>query len=72
MRAKPSEYTYFCLGSLESVKHLESPETYTRTVLSFLGVNNPHRMLVRERGRSPKKYQHWLAEALVKLLLAHP
>jgi AcrR family transcriptional regulator len=31
-----------------------------------------YRMLVRERGWPPQKYQHWLADTLVKLLLAHP
>lgn len=29
-----------------------------------------YRMLVRERGWSPQKYQHWLADTLIMLLLA--
>jgi AcrR family transcriptional regulator len=43
-----------------------------RDIFWMLTGGDVYRMLVRERGWSPEKYQHWLAGALVKLLLAHP
>ena len=43
-----------------------------RDIFWMLTGGDVYRMLVRERGWSPLKYQHWLADALVKLLLAHP
>ena len=41
-----------------------------RDIFWTLTGGDVYRMLVRERRWSPKKYQHWLADALVKLLLA--
>ena len=43
-----------------------------RDIFWMLTGGDVYRMLVRERGWSPLKYQHWLADALVKLLLAQP
>lgn len=43
-----------------------------RDIFWMLTGGDVYRMLVRERGWSPQKYQQWLADALVKLLLAHP
>ena len=43
-----------------------------RDIFWMLTGGDVYRMLVRERGWSPEKYQHWLADALVRLLLAHP
>jgi AcrR family transcriptional regulator len=43
-----------------------------RDIFWMLTGGDVYRMLVRERGWSPQKYQHWLADALVKLLLSYP
>jgi AcrR family transcriptional regulator len=43
-----------------------------RDIFWMLTGGDVYRMLVGERGWSPQKYQHWLADALVNLLLAHP
>lgn len=43
-----------------------------RDIFWMLTGGDVYRMLVGERGWSPQRYQHWLADALVKLLLAHP
>ena len=43
-----------------------------RDIFWMLTGGDVYRMLVRERRWSPQKYQHWLADALVQLLLAHP
>lgn len=51
------------------------PELSRRTARDIFWMftgGDVYRMLVRERGWSPQKYQHWLADTLVKLLLAHP
>lgn len=42
-----------------------------RDIFWMLTGGDVYRMLVQERGWSPQKYQRWLADALVKLLLAH-
>jgi AcrR family transcriptional regulator len=41
-----------------------------RDIFWMLTGGDVYRMLVRERGWSPQKYQDWLADALVKQLLA--
>jgi AcrR family transcriptional regulator len=43
-----------------------------RDIFWMLTGGDVYRMLVWQRGWSPQKYQHWLADTLVKLLLAHP
>jgi AcrR family transcriptional regulator len=43
-----------------------------RDIFWMLTGGDVYRMLVRERGWPPQKYQHWLADTLVKVLLAHP
>lgn len=46
-----------------------------RDIFWMLSGGDVYRMLVRERGWSPQQYQAWLADTLVKLLLApdmHP
>jgi hypothetical protein len=40
-----------------------------RDILWMLTSRYVYRMLVRERGWSPQKYQDWLADALVQTLL---
>ena len=40
-----------------------------RDIVWMLTGGDVYRMLVRERGWSPQKYQRWLADTLVKLLL---
>jgi AcrR family transcriptional regulator len=42
-----------------------------RDILWMLTGGDVYRMLVRERRWSPHKYQQWLADALVELLLTH-
>lgn len=42
-----------------------------RDIFWMLTGEDIYRMLVRERGWTPHKYQQWLADALVELLLAH-
>lgn len=42
-----------------------------RDIFWMLTGGDVYRMLVRERRWSPHKYQQWLADALVELLLAH-
>jgi hypothetical protein len=42
----------------------------TRDIFWMLTGGDVYRMLVRERGWSPQQYQDWLADTLVKLLLA--
>jgi AcrR family transcriptional regulator len=42
----------------------------TRDIFWMLTGGDVYRMLVRERRWSAQKYQHWLADTLVKLLLA--
>ena len=43
-----------------------------RDIFWMLTGGDVYRMLVQERRWSPHKYQQWLADALVELLLAHP
>jgi AcrR family transcriptional regulator len=43
-----------------------------RDIFWVLTGGDVYRMLVQERAWSPQKYQRWLADALVKLLLVHP
>ena len=43
-----------------------------RDIFWMLTGGDVYRMLVRERRWSPHKYQQWLADALVELLLTHP
>jgi AcrR family transcriptional regulator len=57
--------------SLRGAKRLR-PELSSRTardILWTLTGSDMYRMLVRERGWSPQKYQDWLADTLVRTLL---
>ena len=48
----------------------ELDHTAARDILWMLTGRDVYRMLVRERGWSPEKYQDWLASALVQSLLS--
>ena len=59
---------------LQKVRELQPGLSHrtARDIFWMLTGGDVYRMLVRERRWSPHKYQHWLADALVELLLAHP
>ena len=58
--------------SLREAGRLAADLDYTtaRDIFWMLTGGDVYRMLVRERGWSPQQYQEWLADTLVKLLLA--
>jgi AcrR family transcriptional regulator len=60
------------IASLEESGKLRPELSYqtARDIFWMLTGGDVYRMLVRERGWSPKKYQVWLADTLVRVLLA--
>ena len=59
------------IASLRDAKRLSTNLNYrtARDILWALTGSDVYRMLVRERGWSPQKYQDWLADTLVRSLL---
>jgi AcrR family transcriptional regulator len=60
------------VASLRDAKRLRPELSYrtARDILWMLTGRDVYRMLVRERVWSPQKYEHWLADMLVRALLA--
>ena len=69
LRYKKEEGTITLLGDARRLRRGLSHKS-ARDIFWMLTGGDVYRMLVRERGWSPQKYQDWLADTLVQTLLA--